>query len=116
MEYAAAIFFALSDPARLRSLALLAKKGELCVCELTHALQANQPKISKHMATLRDAGLVKDRRDAQWVLYSLATDVPQWVGEALSAAIKGVSEDRLHDDDMERLKTMTSRPLRDRVA
>ena len=116
MEYATTIFSALSDPIRLRSLALLAKEGELCVCELTHALQANQPKISKHMAALRDAGLVKDRRDAQWVLYSLAPDLPQWVRDAVTAAVTGISEERLHADDVERLKTMSARPPRDRVA
>jgi len=116
MEYAITIFSALSDPIRLRSLALMAKEGELCVCELTHALRAGQPQISKHMATLRDAGLVKDRRDAQWVLYSLATALPQWVKDAVTAAVAGASEERLHADDVERLKTMTARPPRERVA
>ncbi|CAA7620358.1 Transcriptional regulator, ArsR family [Candidatus Terasakiella magnetica] len=116
MEYAGNIFFALSDPIRLRSLALLATQGELCVCELTYALQAGQPQVSKHMATLRDAGLVKDRRDAQWVLYSLATDAPQWVQDAVAAAVTGISEDRRHADDVGRLKMMTTRPPRDRVA
>ena len=85
------LFSALSDPIRLRSLALLAEHGELCVCELTHALQASQPKVSKHMATLHASGLVKGRRDAQWVLYSLASDLPQWAREAVVAAVKGVS-------------------------
>jgi ArsR family transcriptional regulator, arsenate/arsenite/antimonite-responsive transcriptional repressor len=116
MEYVIAIFSALSDPIRLRSLALLAKQGELCVCELTHALQANQPKISKHMAALRESGLVRDRRDAQWVLYSLAPDLPQWVRDTVAAAVAGVSEERLHAEDVERLRTMAARPPRDRIA
>jgi ArsR family transcriptional regulator len=116
MEYAINILCALSDPIRLRSVALLAKEGELCVCELTYALQASQPQISKHMATLRDAGLVKDRRDAQWVLYSLAIDVPQWVTDAVAAAVKGISTEERHTEDVERLKGMTARPPRNRVA
>ena len=116
MEYAAAIFSALSDPIRLRGLALLAKQGELCVCELTHALGANQPKISKHMAALRDAGLVRDRRDAQWVLYSLSHDLTPWVRDVVTAAVTGVMEDKRHAEDVERLKMMTTRPPRDRVA
>jgi ArsR family transcriptional regulator len=116
MEYAFGIFFALSDPIRLRSLALLGNEGELCVCELTHALQASQPQISKHMATLRDAGLVRDRRDAQWVLYSLAPDLPLWVKEAVAAAMKGVSEEAIHTEDVERLKGMLARPSRNRAA
>ncbi len=116
MEYAITIFSALSDPIRLRSLALMATQGELCVCELTYALRAGQPRISKHMATLRDAGLVKDRRDAQWVLYSLATDLPEWVKDAVTAAVAGASEESLHANDVERLKTMTARSPRERVA
>lgn len=116
MEYAADFFSALSDSLRLRSLALLAKQGELCVCELRHALQASQPQVSKHMATLRASGLVKDRRDAQWVLYSLATDLPPWAQEAMAAAIRGVSEEKLHAQDMKRLQTMPARPARNRAA
>lgn len=116
MEYAVGVFSALSDPIRLRSLALLANEGPLCVCELTHALQVTQPKISKHMATLRDAGLVRDRRDAQWVFYSIAHDLPPWVKDAVVAAVKGVAEGELHTEDVERLKKMPVRPPRNRAA
>ena len=59
-------FKALSDRTRLRILMLLSAEGELCVCELTHALAIPQPKASKHLAILRAAGLVRMRRDAQW--------------------------------------------------
>ncbi len=116
MEYATNFFSALSDPLRLRSLALLAEQGELCVCELTHALQANQPQVSKHMATLRVSGLVRDRRDAQRVLYSLASDLPQWASDIVIAAVKGVSGERQHREDVERLKAMPARPPRRRAA
>ena len=116
MKYQAAIFTALSDPIRLRSLALLAREGELCVCELTHALAANQPKISKHMAALRDCGLVTDRRDAQWVLYSLAADIPQWVKDAVTAAVAGATQDYLHAEDVLRLKSMPARTPRKRAS
>lgn len=116
MEYPSAIFTALSDPIRLRSLAVMAKAGEVCVCELTHALQAAQPKISKHLAALRDAGLVTDRRDAQWVLYSIATDVPGWVGDAVTAAVAAVSASPIHVEDLARLQDMPSRPRRNRAA
>ena len=116
MEYVTSVFFALSDPLRLRSLALLAAQGELCVCELTHALQASQPTVSKHMATLRDAGLVRDRRDAQWVLYSLASELPAWVKDVLAGAVKGVSAEAVHRDDGKRLRAMAARPSRNRAA
>lgn len=116
MEYVTSLFSALSDPIRLRSLALMAKEGEVCVCEVTHALQAAQPKISKHLATLRDAGVVKDRRDAQWVLYSLATDLPPWARDAMAAAITAVSATSEHSEDVARLKGMSARPPKGRAA
>ena len=68
----AAIFRALSDEKRLRILALLTG-GELCVCELTEELDLPQPLLSFHLRTLKDAGLVVDRRAGRWVYYSLQT-------------------------------------------
>ena len=61
---------ALSDEKRLRILAQLAG-GERCVCELTEALDAGQSLLSFHLKTLKDAGLVTDRRAGRWVHYSL---------------------------------------------
>lgn len=115
MEYVISIISALSDPVRLRSLALITEATELCVCELTQALQVSQPTVSKHMATLRDAGLVKDRRDAQWVLYSLSPDLPGWARAALDAAVKGAQSTPVHSDDLQRLRAM-ARPPRLRSA
>lgn len=65
-------FQALSDEKRLRILALLGS-GEHCVCELTEALDLPQSLLSFHLKTLRDAGLVTDRREGRWVYYALAT-------------------------------------------
>lgn len=115
MEYVTGILTALADPIRLRSLALIAEATELCVCELTQALQVSQPTISKHMATLRQAGLVRDRRDAQWVLYSLSATLPDWAEKAIRAAMSGVRATAVHREDRERLKTM-ARPPRLRSA
>lgn len=61
---------AISDETRLRILVLLHEK-ELCVCELCEVLEEPQPKISRHLARLRDAGFVRDVRRGQWVFYSL---------------------------------------------
>lgn len=116
MEYQRIIFSALSDPIRLRCLALMALHGELCVCEFTNALDANQPKVSKHLAALREAGLVVDRREAQWVLYSLAPDMPVWVAEVVTAAVKGVAETPVHAGDVRRLAAMENRPAKGRAA
>ena len=68
---------ALPDETRLRILALLAG-GERCVCELTDALDAGQSLLSHHLKTLREAGLVTDRREGRWVYYALNADA---VGE-----------------------------------
>ena len=60
---------ALSDPTRLEALRLLWDGEEHCVCELMRKLGASQSRMSRHMGALKIAGLVTDRRDAQWVRY-----------------------------------------------
>lgn len=59
----------LSDPTRLEALRLLWDGQEHCVCELMEELGASQSRMSRHMSALKTAGLVGDRRDAQWVRY-----------------------------------------------
>ena len=58
---------------------LIHAEGELCVCEMTYVLQESQPKVSRHLAQLRNCGLLLDRRPAQWVYYRLMTGLPSWV-------------------------------------
>jgi ArsR family transcriptional regulator len=70
MKDVARFFKALSDETRLRILHLLLK-GELCICDLMEVLQLPQSNVSRHMAYLKNAGLVDDRREAVWVYYSL---------------------------------------------
>jgi ArsR family transcriptional regulator len=64
------IFKALSDETRLKILKLL-EGGELCVCDIVAAINTVQPKISFHLGVLKEAGLIKDRRQAKWIHYSL---------------------------------------------
>ena len=64
------VFKALSDETRIRLLKLLQQR-ELCVCELMQALNMTQSRVSRNLGILKDAGLVKDRRDGLWVHYSL---------------------------------------------
>lgn len=64
---------AIADERRLRILSLLAA-GERCVCELQEALDAGQSLLSFHLKTLKDAGLVTDRREGRWVYYELSRD------------------------------------------
>ncbi len=64
------IYMALADQTRLRLLNLM-RGQEVCVCFFTDVLGDSQPKISRHLAYLRKAGLVKTRRDGKWVHYSI---------------------------------------------
>ena len=66
------MFRAFSDETRLRILNLLARGNELCVCDLQSILRAPQPKVSRHLAYLRQAGLVSVRKAGLWKHYSLA--------------------------------------------
>lgn len=70
MRDLALFYAALSDPTRLRLLSLM-KDREICVCYLQEVLKTNQPKISRHLAYLRRAGLVEARRDGKWAHYRL---------------------------------------------
>lgn len=66
------IFRAFADPTRLRILSLLGDEKELCVCDLYTVLGESQPKVSRHLAILRRAGLVDVRREGKWKYYALA--------------------------------------------
>lgn len=72
-ERAVELFHALSDETRLQIIELL-RKGERCVCELTDSLDAAQSRLSFHLRVLRDAGIVRDRKDGRWVYYELDPD------------------------------------------
>ena len=65
------LFQALGDTTRLRILGLLLT-GEVCVCDIHESLRTPQPKVSRHLAYLREAGLVDTRRQGLWVYYRLA--------------------------------------------
>jgi ArsR family transcriptional regulator, arsenate/arsenite/antimonite-responsive transcriptional repressor len=69
-------FHALSDPLRLKVLELL-RQQELCVCELCETLGVTQSKLSFHLKTLREAGLLRSRQEGRWIYYSI--NLPQFV-------------------------------------
>jgi ArsR family transcriptional regulator len=87
------LFAALADPTRLRLLNLIAGR-EVCVCYLVEVLRQSQPKISRHLAYLRKAGLVAARREGKWMHYSMAS--PR---DAVAAAILGTVLDSLRLDN-----------------
>src|SRR3954452_7630984 len=85
-ERAIELFHALSDETRLEIIELL-RKGERCVCELTDTLDAAQSRLSFHLRVLKDAGIVRDRKDGRWVHYELDPDAFEEM-EALLSAMK----------------------------
>ena len=87
-------FRAFADPTRLRILHLL-RGGELCVCDLVDVLELPQPKVSRHLAYLRRAGLVTARKDRYWSYYELAAprgELHRRLLECLSCCFQDVSE------------------------
>lgn len=110
MISSAQLFQLLSDETRLRCLLLMRQEGELCVCELTHALDVIQPKVSRHLAALRDAGLVLDRRQGQWIYYRLHPELPEWMGRVIEETATGVAGESPFCEDRAALTQMPNRP------
>jgi ArsR family transcriptional regulator len=105
-----AFFAAMADPSRLRLLHLM-KGGEICVCFLQGTLRTNQPKISRHLAYLRKAGLVEARRDGKWVHYRLKK-LPNPTQRILNEIFKATSEERQIQSDQHRAKQIQCAPAR----
>lgn len=83
-----AVLSALAEPTRLEAMRLLADGSAHCVCELMRKLGATQSRMSRHMQVLKQAGLVLDRRDAQWVRYRINPDLPQSLVRLVEAALE----------------------------
>lgn len=104
------LFAALANASRLRCLMLLSGRGELCVCELTQALGLSQPHVSRHLAQLREAGLVNDRREGIWVHYRINPDLPDWVLQVLRQTALGLADQAPFRDDAAALGSTSNRP------
>ena len=102
------MYAALADATRLRILGVLAD-GEVCVCHIHEALRLPQPTVSRHLAHLRRAGLVKTRRDGLWIHYRLAEVADASARAALSAAIHAIGHAPATRTDQERLESRVSR-------
>jgi len=100
----------LADPTRLRCVTLLAAEGELCVCELTAALAVAQPKVSRHLALMRDGGVVADRRDGRWIHYRLSPALPAWARRVIDELATAAAVAPPFTDDRARLAAMAGRP------
>lgn len=102
---------ALADPTRRLILALVTREGELCVCELVAALDDIQPKISRHLAVLREAGWVLARREGTWMHYRLAA-LPAWAVKMVEALVEGGVAEREQKAALRRLAAFPNRPAR----
>ena len=91
-----AILSALAEPTRLEALRLVWDGREHCVCELMRELGATQSRMSRHITALKLAGLVTDRRDAQWVRYRRAPNLPREVIALVDAALALPADQERH--------------------
>lgn len=103
------VFRALGDELRLAILMLIRDQKKLCVYELTTALDSSQPKVSRHLANLKEAGLLETERQGQWIYYFLHPQMPQWLTRVLDETSD--SNNTLVEQEMKRLRAMTDRPV-----
>jgi ArsR family transcriptional regulator len=102
-------FSALADRTRLRLLNLIGK-DEVCVCFFVEILDELQPKISRHLAYLRKAGLVSARRDGKWMHYRVVEPSDPQAARVLDDVMAWLSEDREMQRDRERLMRVCCAP------
>lgn len=105
-------FDALSDETRRRLLALLVGDDELCVCELCFALDLPQPKVSRHLAVMRESGVLSVRREGLWIYYRIHPLLPAWAYRILDQMGQGCTALAIFQADRKRLKEMPNRPVR----
>lgn len=108
------LFRALADRTRLRLLNLMAA-GEVCVCFFVEVLGESQPKISRHLAYLRRAGVVAVRREGKWMHYRVATPEDPRAARLFAEVMAWLGEERGMQKDRARLETIccaTSLPVR----
>ncbi|HSW63192.1 MAG TPA: metalloregulator ArsR/SmtB family transcription factor [Dissulfurispiraceae bacterium] len=91
------IYHALSETTRLRILKLL-EPGELCVCDLVAALDMSQPKISFHVAALKSAGLINDRKDGRWIHYSIVSECDLFRRYLISTTLEKIADAEVAED------------------
>lgn len=103
-------FKMMADEIRLRSLLQIARQVELCVCELVVALDEPQPKISRHLAKMRNHGLLSTRRKDQWIFYSIAEGLPGWMNKIIDGLRLLKCLKKEYQQDQDRLESMPNRP------
>lgn len=108
----ATLLKACADQTRLRLLNLMAVEGEVCVCHLVDVLGTNQPKVSRHLAYLKRAGLVSDRKDGLWVHYRLSETLAAYASRLLECLNSCCAEVPEMQQDVAKLREVrTAQPL-----
>jgi len=102
-------FKALADPTRLRIINLIGDQ-EVCVCFFVEILNTNQPKISRHLAYLRRAGIVAARREGVWMHYRLSTPKDENAAKVLRDVRDWLAKDNLMQQDSRRLNKICCAP------
>lgn len=108
MRETASLFKALSDETRIRIVALLTH-GELCVCDLMEVMELPQSTVSRHLATLRQAGLIEDRRQGIWIYYWLVESFEPIYRELLGLFSEGFGHLDQVQSDRKKLKALILR-------
>lgn len=96
------LFRALADPTRLRLVNLMSER-EICVCYFIAVIGAPQPKISRHLAYLRRAGIVAARRDGKWMHYRMTVPKNKHAASILKSTVLALKQDKTMQGDRERL-------------
>lgn len=102
-------FRALADRTRLRLLNLMGG-DEVCVCFFVESLKTNQPKISRHLAYLRRAGIVDARREGQWIHYRIAEPEDSGAAQVLKDVMSWLANDQEMQRDRQRLERICCAP------
>ena len=106
------LFKCLAEETRLKAVLLIHAQDELCVCELTAALNISQPKVSRHLAQLRDCGVLTTRREGQWMHYAINNALPDWARTVIATTAR--DNIAFTYSCCERLSEMGDRPQRSR--
>ena len=102
-------YTALADRTRRRILNLI-REQEICVCFLTEVLEISQPKISRHLAYLRNAEIVSARRDGKWMYYSINEPEDSYAAQILQGTLDWLKSQNRMQRDYERLTLICSSP------
>lgn len=103
-------YMALADKTRLRLLNLM-REGEVCVCFFTEVLGESQPKISRHLAYLRNAGIVEARRDGKWMHYRIVRPENELAARVLDSTLNWLDSEEEMGLEYQRLAAVCCAPV-----